>query len=857
MKPFRKNKTHSYYMTYTLLFLLMEALVLLPFLVQHKSLIWELDGLEQHFTALVYIGRWGREILKSLFQNACPQIPLWDFHIGYGSDILTTLHYYGLGDPLSLLSILVPSQYTEYLYDALILLRMYLAGISFSQYCFTMKKGRTAALAGSFSYLFCGYMLFAAVRHPFFINPMIYLPLLLIGAERMLRKKSPALFIGMVFLSAVSNFYFFYMLAFAVCFYVTVRFFTLPHKHMPKELFLTVLRFAGCALTGVCMSALILLPVLAQFFGTSRMKAAQACPPFYSPGYYLRCLAAFLTSCRVGEWTCLCFTLPILIALIVLFCRRGAYRYLKIPFLILTGMLCIPFFGKALNGFSYVSNRWSFLYAGLVSYILVCVWPDMAVVLGRLNAHPPALLRRIPLVREHRPSSVFLLAVLLLHILLNSYTLYSAAGQDYAADFVRSGTAFDTVQTSPAAAVQKSVPADSDFFRLETNETEAAGSATLLGLNGTQYYWSLENPHISDFLMEMALNRLRVFKYSNLDARTLLGAPAGVRYFAGQSPDCIPYGYEAKSPAFAGEANACDVFENNYALPLGYTYDSVIPERIYQSLTPIQRQEALLQGVVLNGGPAQSAAQLPKTELSFTSEAVPHTIICGDGITRGRDGSFQVTENNASVTLLFSGREDCETYLSLKVADMHAEHAPHDEFILKISSEYSENELHYMAPTHKYYDGQHEFLVNLGYHSVPLSCMTITFPARGTYRFEELGILCQPMKAYPAQTAARKEHTLTAVQLGTNTVTGSIGLPTDKILCLSIPYSEGWQALVDGIKKPLLRANTMYMALPLTAGRHIVTLRYRTPGLAAGITVSGIGCFLFAAAILRGRRRTR
>ena len=55
---------------------------------------------------------------------------MWDMHIGYGSDNLTTLHYYVIGDPLTLLSVFVPEKDTEILYELLIFLRIYLAGIT-------------------------------------------------------------------------------------------------------------------------------------------------------------------------------------------------------------------------------------------------------------------------------------------------------------------------------------------------------------------------------------------------------------------------------------------------------------------------------------------------------------------------------------------------------------------------------------------------------------------------------------------------------------------------------------------------------------------------------------------------------
>lgn len=98
-------------------------------------MIWNGDGLGQHYIALTYYGKYLRGIVGELFSNGNFTLPLWDFSIGYGGDILTTFNYYVIGDPLNLLSILVPASKTEYLYSFLVLLRLYLAGISFSMYC--------------------------------------------------------------------------------------------------------------------------------------------------------------------------------------------------------------------------------------------------------------------------------------------------------------------------------------------------------------------------------------------------------------------------------------------------------------------------------------------------------------------------------------------------------------------------------------------------------------------------------------------------------------------------------------------------------------------------------------------------
>lgn len=70
-------------------------------------------------------------------------------------------------------------------------------------------------------------------------------------------------------------------------------------------------------------------------------------------------------------------------------------------------------------------------------------------------------------------------------------------------------------------------------------------------------------------------------------------------------------------------------------------------------------------------------------------------------------------------------------------------------------------------------------------------------------------------------------------------------------------FARGWRATVDGHPVPIARANLLMRALPLAAGRHRIELEYRTPGLAAGASVSlasllGLLGLLFSSA--RGRQ---
>lgn len=43
-----------------------------------------------------------------------------------------------------------------------------------SAYCFYMKRRELPTLVGALCYAFCGFALYAGVRHPYFLNSMWY-----------------------------------------------------------------------------------------------------------------------------------------------------------------------------------------------------------------------------------------------------------------------------------------------------------------------------------------------------------------------------------------------------------------------------------------------------------------------------------------------------------------------------------------------------------------------------------------------------------------------------------------------------------------------------------------------------------
>ena len=100
-----QRSTKKYYLLYFILFIVMCFAAFYPFIAEGKSFIWAAgveDGLTQHFESLAYWGHYLREAVKSIFSGHS-SLPMWNMNLGYGGDILSTLNYYAIGDPLNLL----------------------------------------------------------------------------------------------------------------------------------------------------------------------------------------------------------------------------------------------------------------------------------------------------------------------------------------------------------------------------------------------------------------------------------------------------------------------------------------------------------------------------------------------------------------------------------------------------------------------------------------------------------------------------------------------------------------------------------------------------------------------------------
>ena len=921
-----KRKGKGCYHAYTHLFLPAAILVLLGLPFMGRELIWSIDGLSQYYPFFIYEGQYIREIFSNLLSGNGLVLPLWEWHSGYGADIPTTFDV--MLDPLNLVSAITPPFLSEWVFQLLVVVRMYLAGLAFVYYCRVRGENRSGTVLAALLYALCGAGL-VGVRWSSGLHAFILFPIILAGAERIFQGRKPWVFVASLTMLTVVSYYFAYSACFLLVGYLAVRAVMEERPNLTVGRFMRwVGIFAGLVVLSIVLAGFALLPAVYSLAGLDRVTdSSVAVPLFYSAGYYFGLITQFLSITEVGSDTYQGFGGFAFLACLALFVKRGKNKELKLVFVVLSVMFLIPIVGSFFNGMNYATNRWAWAYAMCVAFIVARVFPDLmeldsrskrALVIGTALY---ALVFLVPAMRIEQNVAGYvalLVALLVLLTVRGAKSRRRMAGCAIVLTLAVSGFYFLSAdeggmgkQQVPLASAYKKLFSDStDSMALDANDAswwryDAAQAAhnsnspmnrsrnnsLVLDLNGIDFYNSVYDGGVDRFHTDLAIAGDDVnFSYLNLQGRGDLMALLGVKYYAYRNDggDAAPQGF-VKDPVAQKNIAGIDyqLLKSDTALPIGFTYDRALSLEDYQSLSPAERQQVLLQAVVLEhpsaNGESGAKAVDPKS-LEFESSSLPFKVANAEGVIV-EDGRFVVQNPGARLTLEFNGVPNAETYLyvsgfnyrALKPSEFRSEEeitnmawyfkadlmmrdlsfAAPVNYEIMVRSDVSPlaGFLTNYVPGFHMYGGKDTWLVNTGYSDKPAHSLTISFDVAGEYTFKDLQVVAETHGKQHAWVAERAATTLENAELGCNKLTGSVDLAKPETLLVTVAHGNGWTAYVDGEQAELLRGNEAFLSLNLPAGRHDVEFRYMTPGLLQGWAMTGVGVVALLVLIVFLRRR--
>ncbi len=100
------------------------------------------------------------------------------------------------------------------------------------------------------------------------------------------------------------------------------------------------------------------------------------------------------------------------------------------------------------------------------------------------------------------------------------------------------------------------------------------------------------------------------------------------------------------------------------------------------------------------------------------------------------------------------------------------------------------------------------------------------------------------------------EDAMDVLEFSQTEITGRLFLEEDRVLFTSVAQDGGWKAFVDGERVEQTQlCDGALVGFPISAGNHIVELKYEVPGLRLGLIVSGVGLIALAVMIIIHKRR--
>lgn len=857
-KTFDKNK-RSFLFSYTLIFLFISVLFAYLFYSQGRSLInYSGDGYREYYKTLIYYSRHLRTIIHNIFVSHSFEIPMFEMAIGDGSDIIQTFHFVGVGEPFTFFSFLFKEEHMYIFYDLMIFARLYCSGLAFSYLCYTFNTNHKwqGVLAGTIAYVFCNYSVTSATTHPFFLNPLIWFPLIIAGVEKVINNRKPFALILSVFFAAVSNIYFFYMCVVLTVIYGVVR--VAFVKKTFKDALITLFIVAGYSLLGVLLGGVMFMPMFYALITNSRMSVERVYMFFTTLEGYKN----FIYSLVIGNTWYFGGYSPLIVFALIAFFKDKKDKTIS-SLLIIAAIFCLfPICGQFMNAMTYATDRWMFGLAPLMCYIIVYKYDSI------LNLNSSKYLYLSVLVIFYLACVILNKDQLQIHVMFAIVSLFAVAVSCllknkgllnltyigitvFVTCFIlvywfspiwwnkaKEGTKLSTIKETlndESFAIKEI--GDNEFWRYGGDNLET-NSSLFSGHSGSQFYWSVSNNYVAEFRKEIGLSDRSTIHYDNYDDRYALLALASEKYFVSSENNLIPYGYE-----FFKNIENYDIYKSNNSLPLVYGYKDYISYSDFLKLGVDQKNELISKTAVLE----IENPELKCTSLNYETKTIESSLSCDDGM-QLQNNVISVKTAGSTAFINIDSQLNGEYYLIVEGLDSDI------SSYINVETSNTNKTINYKDRSHPRYSNRHDFVICLGAYEGYKDTIAITFPNTGEFAYQSIKIACMPIKSLLENINSLNNVLIKDYSIGTNSVNAEIELEEKEIVCFSIPYSKGWNARVDGKKYELINVNIKNIGLILDKGEHQIELTYETPLLKIGFVSTIIASIVCVAIIKRTKK---
>lgn len=859
---------------YILAFFVSMAILLISYLIfgiypvgDESVLVLDLNGQYVYYFENLRDAFWG----NGSFLNS------WSRNLT--GEIIGTYAYY-LASPFTLVVMLLPRSIMT---TSLLIMQMLKVGTAAITFCWYLRSSKKTApytaLIFGLMYSLMGYMI-VQLMDPMWLDGLIYLPIICRGIEKLIDKGTWLLFIIPLALMFIANFYIGWMIAIFCCFYFLAYYFFISTETSPfrfKHMLLSGVKFASGGVIAAACAAWLLIP-LYNSLSLGKFEFSEPKYDFKTQfdfiDFFVNLLPNVYDTCRPeGSPVVYCGVMTIL--LVPLFFMNNNVRLRqKIGYGILALSVILSMYLSTIDlvwhGFQ-VPNWLPYRYSFTVSFVLLImaaqaferiegisykeiggVFFALAAYVFYLDKHDSDRLDIIAavwftvivsavyalLLYAHKkfykikPIPIAIAAFLIIELTVTStYTMYKI-DKDVVYSNYDTYNRYITLGRNTVEKIHEMD--DSPVYRIEKNFHRTVNDAMAFGSFGLSHSNSTLNAAPIQLLRNLGFTYGGHFiKYKG--ATYITDAIFGIKYVMekGNAVTIDETGDKAETPDVAKSKHYNDnlvlangdkkeimyVYENPYALPVGFMADNAITEVSFDEwYNPFENQNMLFSAL-LSDEEKEFFRQIEIDEV-LPENAKPSTYGSHTKYVPRIEGS------NSHIEFIFSPPTEDMVYMYFPSQyERKVNLWLNEEFV----DYYYSNDKVYIQPLGRFTpDEEQSFIMTITEEHNEVLYRDAYFYYLDEEMFKEA---IDELKQNPLEIEHFEEHHLK----------GTITADEDGVMFTSISWEPGWTIYVDGEKVEPVKLVDALIGVPLTEGTHTIEMKFFPAGMKLGIIVSLVG----------------
>ncbi len=804
---------------------------------------------------------------------------LYNWSRNLSGEFIGIIGYY-LASPFTWIVILLPR--TMLLESLLImqLAKLGTIGVTFSYY---LQKSKKIKPINSiiFSTLFA-LSAYAVIQlmDPMWIDGLILMPLIMLGIEKLVDKEQKANYIIPLAIMFVANFYIGFMLAiFCVIYFLYYTFLGTEKEHVTtSEIVKTCIRFGYCSIIAGMCSAFLVIPVyraltLGKFdFSTPDYSIAVQ---FSSIDILSKLLPSSYDTVRnEGLPEIYCGTLTILMIPLFYFNTKISRRN-KIGYSLILAVLFFSMYIKPVDMMwhggqvpNWLPYRYSFMmscillvmaaqafenldgiksshiggtFAGVLAYLLLAekvfkyenidvlsgIWFTAGCVLCfaiLVSAYKENLTSKaVPITIMVLVSGELLISTFDTIKDINTDVIYSMRSSYY--NYIESGR----------AAVRQIEQDDDGLFRSEKVAKSGSLSRTVnddmaFGLKGITHSSSVMNAKIIDTIGK--LGYISTGHYTRYEGNTPLSdSLLGIKYVLDSNASGVSDMYNYQKSTITehddGSSTQLDIYQNPYALPIGYMVDDDIANvYIEDTVNPFMNQNALMSAMI-----GEQKEYFKRME--YTQDPVYSNITVENA---GAVNKYTATPGvDSTIDFYMQAKTNDNVYLYFPTT--------YEKQVNLWKGIWNSSESNFDFSFFDYYFENADYSIKrLGRFEPNQSfALRVTVAKEDTYMSDQL-FYSFDEALFKQDIEKLKQQAWNITKWSETHIEGTVSADNNQIFFTSIPYEDGWKVKVDGKKAEIIPlANKSFIGVRVAPGDHEIEMSFFPSGMPVGILLSVIG----------------